>query len=233
VNFGAFMIEVPIDNIYSAHEIGPLLGLGAALTGRMLGGPLVAGWRAARGRLADGRRDVTDARPRVWRRVPGQVLAAVLAAGLVAYAVLLGLATASPQAAPRNVGLATWLVRHHLVDGLAPYWEASSVTVDSGGQALLLPLKKAAVLVHQVVPDAEESDLQLVDAKGAYANFVVFSPADDITADTVSGDFGVPAARYRYHDFTILVWHKNLLPALSRSAAAEARLEGGDATIPL
>ena len=233
VNFAAFMIEVHIDAIYSAHEIGPLLGLGAALTGRMLGGPLVAGWRAAGGRLADGRPDVTDGRPPAYRRVPLKLLAAFLAAGLAAYVVLLGVAAGTNQGAPRNAALAAWLVRHHLRDGLAPYWQGSSVTVDSHGQTELLPVKKAALLANQVVPDAEESDLRLVDAKGAYASFVVCAANEDITAEAVSGSFGQPAATYRYQNFTILVWHKNLLPALSRSAAAEARLEGANATIPL
>ncbi len=231
VNFAAFMVEVHINAIYSAHEIGPLLGLGAALTGRMLGGPLVAGWRAARGRLADGRRDVTGARPPARRRVPLKLLAAFLTAGLVAYAVLLGVAAATQQGAPRNAALAAWLVRHHLREGFAPYWEGSSVTVDSHGQTEVLPVQKAALLAGQVVPVAEESDLQLVEAKGAYASFVVC--AGDITAKSVSASFGRPAATYRYQNFTILVWHKNLLPALSRSATAEARLEARDATIPL
>ena len=36
-NFAAFLIDVPMENIYSAHEIGPVLSLGAALAGRVVG----------------------------------------------------------------------------------------------------------------------------------------------------------------------------------------------------
>ena len=57
VNVAAYLLLVPIDNIYSAHEIGPVLSLGAALTGRMLGGPLL-------------RFRITRADPRITRADP-------------------------------------------------------------------------------------------------------------------------------------------------------------------
>ena len=67
------------------------------------------------------------------------VLVPVLAAVLACYAVLLAVAAASPQRMPQNVHLAAWLRQHHLRSGLAPYWQASSVTVDSGGSITMLP----------------------------------------------------------------------------------------------
>src|SRR5262249_60448279 len=42
LNVVAFLIEVPITNVYSAHEIGPVLALGAALAGRTLGSRIPA-----------------------------------------------------------------------------------------------------------------------------------------------------------------------------------------------
>ena len=36
-NCAAFVLEVPLQNLYSAHEIAPVLSLGAALAGRTLG----------------------------------------------------------------------------------------------------------------------------------------------------------------------------------------------------
>ena len=203
VNFAAFVIEVPIENIYSAHEIGPLLGLGAALAGRMLGDPVVAGWRAGR---------------RSWRRV----LATGLAAGMASYAVLLGIAAAHPQLPPRNVKLTAWLARHHLRDGLAPYWEAASVTVDSGGADQVLALAKAG---GHVVAGKWQSDTLLATAKTADARFVILSSAEDIGEPAVIRTFGQPAASYRYAQFTILVWPRNLLPELTRPAAARSRHE--------
>jgi hypothetical protein len=201
VNFAAFIIEVPIENIYSAHEIGPLLGMGAALAGRMLGGPLIAAWRAGL---------------RSWRRV----LLTSLTAWMASYVVLLGIAAAHQQAAPRNVKLTDWLARHHLRDGLAPYWEAASVTVDSGGADQVLALAKAG---GRVVPGKWQSNVLLAQTKTSDARFVILSSKEDIGKSSVIRTFGKPAATYRYAQFTILVWHKNLLPELAGPAPAKSR----------
>jgi hypothetical protein len=193
VNVAAFVIEVPIENIYSAHEIGPVLGMGAALAGRMLGGPLVAGWRAG-------------------RRSRRRVLATCLTAGMACYVGLLGIAAAHPQAPPRNVLLTAWLARHHLRDGLSPYWEAASVTVDSGGADQVLTLARAG---RRVAPGTWQADVLLATAKGSDARFVILSSKEDVGESAVIRTFGRPAASYRYAQFTILVWHKNLLPELT------------------
>jgi hypothetical protein len=52
-------------------------------------------------------------------------------------------------------------------------------------------------------------------AKGRAANFVIMSPAENVSAKIVLATFGKPAARYRYGPFTIWVWHKNLLIPLA------------------
>ncbi len=121
-----------------------MLSLGAALAGRTLGS-VVYGRRpwtepapvGTVGRHCGGRRPGPGPRPalagsaaRAARRPGGR-------AGL--YAVLLGIAAAHRQAPPRNVGLAAWLARNHLTSGFAPYWEAASVTVDTGGAVTVLP----------------------------------------------------------------------------------------------
>jgi hypothetical protein len=219
-NFMAFLIEVPKQNIYSAHEIGPVLGLGAALAGRILGS-LIAGRRAqasqVTGDQAPGNQEKaarTPGRLPAWP-VSRRVALSALAAGLACYLAMLGYAAAHSQAAPRNVGLTAWLSQHHLKSGLAPYWEASSVTVDSGGKITVLtvePAKHAAYLV----PRKWQSDvLMAAPAKGRAANFVIMSPAENVRAETVIATFGKPAASYRYGPFTIWVWHKNLLVPLA------------------
>jgi hypothetical protein len=210
VNFAAFVLEVPIENIYSAHEIGPLLGMGAALAGRMLGGPLVAGWRAG-------------------RRSRRRVLATGLTAGLAGYVALLGIAAAHPQAPPRNVLLTAWLARHHLRDGLSPYWESASVTVDSGGADQVLTLAKAG---GRVGPRTWQSDVLLTQAKGSDARFVILSSKEDVGEPAVIRTFGKPSASYRYAQFTILVWHKNLLPELTGRAVMAGVRTGRPADRP-
>jgi len=230
-NFVAFVIESPKPNIYTAHEIGPVLSLGAALAGRTLGG-LIAG-RRARGSQVPGDQPPENqaaaaglpGRWSSWSR-PRRVLLSALAAGLACYVAMLGYAAAHSQAAPRNVGLTAWLAEHHLKSGLAPYWEASSVTVDSGGAVTVLTVEPAKGKGY-LVPRKWQSDvLMAAPAKGRAANFVIMSPAESVSAKAVLATFGKPAASYRYGPFTIWVWHKNLLvplahpPKPSRSAKA-------------
>jgi hypothetical protein len=187
-NVVAYLVTVRIDNIFGAHEIGPVMSLGAALAGRTLGGPLL------RARL----------RP-------------VLAAGLACYAITLGFAAASGQAAPTNVGLTAWLTRHDLHSGLAPYWEASSVTVDSGGTITLLSVVPHGHHGH-LVPQEWGTKVGLADPAARTANFVVLTPAESVSRKSALATFGQPAAVYRYKSDTILVWHKNLLRQLGPPA---------------
>ena len=80
-NFAAFLIEVPQENIYSAHEIGPVLSLGAALAGRVLGSLVAArlghgaqagpgGARPAAARLRPRPRSCSPPSPRGWPATP-------------------------------------------------------------------------------------------------------------------------------------------------------------------
>jgi len=201
-NCAAFALEVPIDNIYSAHEIAPVLSLGAALAGRTLGSRIYG----ARSLAAPGDRQ-PGARPG-----GGRVLLAVLAAGLAGYAALLGIAAAHRQSPPRNVGLAGWLSRNHLISGFAPYWEASSVTVDTGGSVTVLAVTDTGWHGH-LAPQKWETDTLLTE-KMPPATFVVLSPAEKVRRSEVIATFGKPERSYRYGPFTVMVWHKNLVPVM-------------------
>jgi hypothetical protein len=213
-NFAAFLLEVRKNNIYAAHEIGPMLSFGAALAGRMFGGPILAGWTRARRAAADrgGERRARAPRAGLRRAGLGRVLLPALAAGLVCYAALLGVAAAHTQARPRNVGLTAWLEQHRLNRGLAPYWEASSITVDSGGAVTVLAVSEGGWHGH-IRPFKWQSDVQLAHTM-ANADFVIISPSDDVHRNIVLDTFGRPAGSYRYGPYTILTWRKNLLPAL-------------------
>jgi hypothetical protein len=225
-NFAAFVVEVPKPNIYTAHEIGPVLALGAALAGRTLGG-LIAGRRAP-----DRATDSQAAAARLpGRRPPGpgprRMLQSVLAAGLACYVAMLGYAAAHHQAAPRNAGLTAWLAGHHLKSGLAPYWEASSVTVDSGGAVTVLALEPVRGRGYVAARPWQSDVLLAKPGKGRAANFVIISPAENVTRGDVLATFGTPAQSYRYGPFTILVWHKNLLPPLAHPPRKQAAAPAG------
>jgi hypothetical protein len=218
-NLAAFLAEVPMSNVYDAHEIAPVLSLGAALAGRTLGSRILA--RRAPADQATG--DATPpaagtpaSRPSAGR--PGlslarRALVSALAVVLAGYAVMLGIAAAHRQAPPRNVGLTDWLTRHHLTSGFAPYWEASSITVDSGGAITVLSVTDTGP--HgRLAPQHWLTDVQL-PAKMPPASFVILSPAEKVRRAAVAATFGPSARSYRYGPYTILVWQRNLLPELA------------------
>jgi hypothetical protein len=211
-NMAGYLLLVPIDRIYSAHEIGPVVSLGAALAGRMLGGPLL--------RV---RADLAGFRLRPWpfrlRPAPAgrpwhgtAVLLPVLAAALAWYVLLLGVATAFPQQPPESAQLTAWLRHHHLRGGLAPYWQASSVTLDSGGTITVLPLSHDKK--RRLALDAWLVDGRLAAPATHTANFVIIMPKQVISRKIVINTFGEPARTYHYHAYTIMVWRKNLLRTL-------------------
>jgi hypothetical protein len=214
-NVAAFLTVVPITNVYSAHEIGPVLALGAALAGRMLGGPVAAGWTRWQ-----------ENGPRTpWARA-GRALLPLMAAGLACYAMMLGVAAAHAQAAPRNVGLTAWLAKHQLTSGLAPYWEASSVTADSGGAVTVLTVEPGA---HgHLTPRRWQNDVGLAaPARGRSAEFLILSPAESVRRADAVATFGEPSSVYRYGPYTIMVWRHDLLTAMAHPPAPSAKRPAG------
>ena len=174
-----------LNSAFDAHEIAIVLPLGAALAGRLLGGPI------ARARVAG---------------------PAVLGAVLAAYLAALGFACAQPKQPAANEQLAGWLVAHHLTSGLGGYWQAESVTLDTGG----------TVIVAQIYGDnpySWEAKSGWYDPATSYANFVVMvsgPPAQSVFARpaVILRAFGRPAHTYTFQQYTIMVWNKNLLPEL-------------------
>jgi hypothetical protein len=211
VNIAAYFVFVLPYNIYTAHEIGPVASLGAALTGRMLGGPLLRAWRAAREKQEkEPSRLARQSAGAALRRRGARILTPVLIAGLASYIAMLGIAAAYPQAPPQNNTVTTWLSDHHLSSGISSYWEASSITVNSGGKITML-----AVGIHGshhlLGPDKWETDLRLANAKTHSANFVVNAPDNLVPIKLAVQMFGTPAHTYHVGAYTVMVWDKNLL----------------------
>jgi hypothetical protein len=187
-NVAAYFLMFRIRHVFAAHEIGPVLSLGAALAGRLLGGPLLR------------------ARPLGARLVPA------LAAVLACYAVMLGFAAARPQVPPANAAVTGWLMSHGLRSGIAPYWEATSVTLDSGGTIAMgsvLPARGGLAPWHW------EEDMR-VFRRGRSASFLLTLPGESVTPALAVKTFGPPAHTYHFQAYSIMVWHKNLVPHLGR-----------------
>ena len=189
VNLVVYLFSSFSNGVLNGREIALVLPFGAALAGRSLG-----------------------------PRVRGTRLVPVLLAALAAYTAGLGYQLAQPVSPPANVRLASWLQQHHLSHGLSGYWQASVVTADSGGTVTIRALTTSA---GRVVPYQWEAKRSWYDPGTQDVNFVVlqdqpgffnyWEPVSQVTAT-----FGPPAQTFRTGPYTVLVWPRNLLPALGR-----------------
>ena len=170
-------------NLNSTREFTAVLPLGAALAGRLLAG------RLAKARL-------------------GPALSAVL----VCYLVSLGLLVAQPPVPAQDQALAGWLSTHRLDYGLAGYWDANIVTVDTGGMVAVRDIKDVN---GQLQPDTWEVQRGWYRPTSHVANFVVIgSPPPSGLLRTLRANFGRPVKIYNVDDHIVLVWRKNLLASL-------------------
>jgi hypothetical protein len=171
------------------HEIVGVLPIGAVLAGRLLAGQLIRDRHLA-------------------------ALGALLACCIAVTAHVL----VQPPPADANRQLAAWLQAHHLSYGLAGYWNASSVTVDSGGRVQVRPVRGAGEA--RIVAVRWESETSWYRPTLHDARFLILPPsrtgsctgiASGKWADTARQAFGTPAESYRVAGFAVLVWNKNLL----------------------
>jgi hypothetical protein len=194
ISLAAFAFGPNAGEMFSSREFAAVLPAGAALAGRLLAG------RISRARL-----------------VPA--LLAVLAVYIAGAVQVI----AAPPAPAANQGLAGWLAAHRLYSGLAGYWLANSVTLDSGGTVTVRALDGG---YSGVWPRAWESQLSWYSPAAHTATFVVLpatGPAAQAetfpnpyapTASGVIRTFGQPAEVYFLTGYTVLVWNKNLLAEL-------------------
>jgi hypothetical protein len=181
--------------LQGAHEIAVVLPFGAVLAGRTVGS-----WLAR-------------------RRLQRLALTPVLTAVLAGYLAALGWAAAQPKQQAETQQLADWLVAHHLTDGLAKYWAASSTTLSSGGQVLVVPTADLGKQPYTWVAKGS-----WYDPAASRATFVVAVPgpgnAYAFPEAGVRQAFGKPAREYRVGQYVIMVWDKNLLLQVSKPGRA-------------
>ena len=198
----------------NGQDIAPVFGMGAALAGRVLGGPLARAWQ-------DG------GLPRAWRRggAPGGSRAAARdglrgAWPLVAVWAAVVLTVSVPPlvkakpVAPDNAALASWLMAHGLHSGISQYWQANSVMLDTG-RAVTLRQGWDYGSKGGIRPYPWEQDTGLLDPATNYANFVIAAKHSGLTVPAIEKRFGSPARVYTVGTFTILVYDRNLLPGWS------------------
>ncbi len=182
-----------------AWEAVALLPLGAVLAGR-----LATGW-LIRTRLIS-----------------------ALAVVLALYSIFLIYDATRPAPFSPNQRVAAWLTAHHLRYGLASYWEASSVTVDSDNTVQVRPVRTVTggLLLTHWNAEASWYDPHLHDAR-----FVIFRSCQGcLSLATLRSIYGPPAHEYRIVHYRVLVWNKNLLrgplisgPQVSWNTLADGR----------
>jgi hypothetical protein len=188
----------------TGQDVAPVFGMGAALAGRVLGGPLARAWldRATREGGAGKPASALAAWP----------LLAAWAAVVLAVSVP-PLVTARPAAAD-NAALATWLEDHGLRSGIAQYWQANSIMLDTGGAVTIRDVWDYGPS-GGIRPYPWEEDTSLLDPRRNDANFVIAAAHSGLTPAAIELRFGPPASVYHVGTFTVLVYDRNLLPDLS------------------
>jgi hypothetical protein len=154
---------------------------------------------------------VLAARALIPERLTSRV--AVLAGcGLAGVAALLpmSLSAARPLARPTSAAtLSTWLSAHGLDYGLAGYWNASAVTVQSGNQVQVRTIQTTG---REITTYAWESDAAWYDPAEHYANFVIVNPNATPNLASVVRVFGQPTSTSLVSGVKVLIYKKNLLP---------------------
>jgi hypothetical protein len=129
----------------------------------------------------------------------------------------LGLELTAQAAPPQGAALTAWLENHRLAGaGLGGYWQASVVTLTSGGAVAIRPIAGGGGIGEH---PGEVNDAWF-DPRRSAARFVVLSPGEpgypgyaDYLA--VRAAWGPPARVYRVGQDTIWDWpEKNLLSTI-------------------
>jgi hypothetical protein len=189
VNLAAFLFSTQAIDMGSTHELAAVLPFGAALAGRLLPG-------------------------RAEIKALGPALLAVLAG----YATALALhATAAPRP-PATQAVASWLTAHHLTDGVGDYWTANITTVATGGQVSVRPVLLSC---GRFTPYAWEARQSWYEPPATATFLVLLTPPAGANGTPAEArrQFGPPQRTARIGVYEVLVWNRNLLPALTSGIA--------------
>ncbi|HET7018230.1 MAG TPA: hypothetical protein VFI65_30210 [Streptosporangiaceae bacterium] len=168
-----------------SNEIVGLLPIGAVVAGRALGGRVIK-----------------------LRLVP------VLAALFATFSIFL-IGNASAPAHPNaNNEVAVWLQQHHYTYGLGGYWNASSITAETGGKVNVRPIR---TYQNYVLTTNFENNVTWFDPTKHYANFVVWIQNHHcgnlcLTKEGLDGAFGPPKHTYYVGNYIVFKYDHNLLP---------------------
>jgi hypothetical protein len=198
-----------------AHEIAVVLPYAAALAGRMLALPLLS----ARTAPTTGPETGSGTRPRTWTwamaGAKGRTCAVAGALVLCGYLAGFGYELTVPSSPPANSALASWLLAHGFRSGLATYWQASSVTVDTDDRVTV------RAVTGTLSPYLWMTDTAWYDPDLNTPNFLILQQPSRPELILLRGRLGPPAHNYQVDGYTVLTWNRNLLRG--RAAGVTAR----------
>jgi hypothetical protein len=187
VNLGLYLVSV-FPGAGSSHEIAMVLPCGAVLAARAC----------------------------VPARITGMARAFLaVAATALAALVLLSAAATRPPLRPATAPLAAWLEAHGLTYGIAWYWDASVVTMQSGGRVKIRAVDIKYDNGKVLVPIWETNTLWYDPARYD-ARFVVADLDGRYPAAVYERRLGRPAATYQVASWVVLIYRTNLLQQLGQ-----------------
>ena len=132
-----------------------------------------------------------------------RVVIGVAGVALLGLAGTLGLQLSHADSYQTESRLVVWLEAHHLRRGIAGYWPASIVTVDSQGSVAVRPVLDSH---RKIVPMQDEADSAWYE--GSFQFLLVDSPGSrrGINETTASASFGPPSHVYHFGTWEILTW---------------------------
>jgi hypothetical protein len=186
VNLVAYMLSTTPTTYWSAREVSPVLPMGAALAGRMLGARLMKA-----------------------RLVPALSLA------LACYLAALGYSVTKPGLPAVTQNLADWLGQHNLTYGLSSYGIANTTTLASGETVNVRPVSWENTEVAGGPYEFDKSWYDPNQHYANFVILIQPPlPIDPIALWEVKASFGKPAHIYYFSRYTIMVFNKNLLTDL-------------------
>jgi len=157
---------------------------------------------------------ILGARALVPARVAsGATALAVTAVAMVAALLPMSLVAAHPPAVARWTNLTAWLRQQGLDYGLGSYWDSSSITLLSGNQVRVRPVKLTG---GEITLFPWETNSLWYDASGNYANFVIVGVGKSDLSPQAERVFGKPARIHHQGMWDVLIYNKNLLSQFSR-----------------
>jgi hypothetical protein len=141
----------------------------------------------------------------------------VFAAAVLAAILPLALAADRPPVIQKEVRIAAWLDAHGLRHGLAWYWDASPITVLSGGQVQVRAVQHPGGVMDAFGASYTEAKPEWYNPRLNRATFVIAGEGRSrYSISHIQRIFGRPAEIYHVDGFAIVSYRKNLLVRVAR-----------------